>query len=217
MNDVCHVAAPPAPGKLERHQRQHRVQRVQLAGGRPAGRIHQPGQVECDQVPDQQEQPGVLGLKTPRLGPLALLQHAHLLCGKPPWLWPGLRCRGRSGHPREPLLPQDLPHRGARERRPRPRKLCDDLLDPVPLTAQDEHPLAGGVLLGLALGPRARAGEQLGEVRLPVAGDQRLHAALAVAEALSDLAGRALLDPVRAQRLVTTLRGERRLGEALVS
>ena len=31
----------------------------------------------------------------------------------------------------------------------------------MPLTAQDEHPLAGGVLLGLALGPRARAGEQL--------------------------------------------------------
>ncbi len=112
---------------------------------------------------------------------------------------------------------QDLPHRGARQRGARPLKLGDDLLDPVPLTPQLDRPLAGGVLLRLALGTRTRSREQLREVRIAIGRDQRLHARLPVAEALGDLASRALLDEVGAQRLIATVRRSRRLDEALVS
>ena len=62
VHDVAHVAAAAAAGELERHQREHRAQRGQLPGRRPAGRVDQPGEIERDQLADEQEQPGVLRL-----------------------------------------------------------------------------------------------------------------------------------------------------------
>ena len=180
------MASPAAAGELERQQRQHRADRRKLAGGRPAGRVDESGQIERDQLRDQQEQAGVLGLDRALSRPVLVCEDAHLLRRQPFGRRLGLVLT-ELGHPREPLRAQDLPHRRARQRRPRPCKLADDLLDPVPGATQLERPLAGGILLGLTLGPRPRGLEQLSHIRLAVLRDQRLHARLRITKPLGDL------------------------------
>ena len=158
----------------------------------------------------------MLGLDRALGRPVLLCEDAHLLRRQPLGRRLGLVLT-QLGHPREPFFAQDLPHRRARQRRPRPRKLGDDLLDPVPGATQLERPLPGGILLGLTLGPRPRGLEQLSHIRLAVLRDQRLHARLRITKPLGDLRRRQLLDVVGAQRLIPTVPGDRRLGEAFVS
>ena len=108
------------------------------------------------------------GLNAASLGPLIVCQDADLRRREPLGAGRGLRRGGGLRHPRQPRLAQDLPDRGARQRRARPHKLGDDLIKAVSLAAQLDHTLAGGVLLGLALGTRPRGREQIAEVTIAV-------------------------------------------------
>jgi len=103
------------------------------------------------------------------------------------------------------LSDQQFPHPGAVQRRPGQRKGLGDLRDRVASRPQPQH-----LITSRRFGwrdPRARASldEELTRLRGEVA-DHRHHARGRITEPCGDLRGSGVLDEVRAQRLVATLR-----------
>jgi len=78
----------------------------------------------------------VRGLDAALNGPLAVGQDLHLRGVQLFRRGRLLGFAGGLGHPSEPCLPEDLPHRGARQRGARPLKLSDDLFQAVALAAR---------------------------------------------------------------------------------
>ena len=149
VHDVVDVRATATLVALQRQQRQQRVDRGKLAGAGVAGRGHERGQVELEQLGEQQEQSCVLRGAPTQRPPVLVAQSARLRRY-------ALTRRGRRLYRQRPetLLAQELPDRSAPKRRAGCLKRAPDLTQRATLAAQPQREYARTVLLGLAARPR---------------------------------------------------------------
>jgi hypothetical protein len=126
--------------------------RTDHARARGPRRLHDPREIERDQVGQAQQQAGMLGPGP--LGPGVEVDHAS------PWQL--LATRGAAQHlraapePLEPFLGDHLRDPGAIQRDPFPGEHERDLVDRVPCRAQLHDPVVRALLAGCALGSRTR-------------------------------------------------------------
>ncbi len=215
---VIDVGDPAGGGELERQQRQHPGDggddpRAGVARGGDQG-----GQVQGDQVGDDQQQPGHAGVRPG--GPVIEVDHR----GRGQGGVAAGRVRRGAGlglrvaqQPAEAFLGEDLPDRCAVERGALGGQPGGDLVGGQALAAQRDHPAAGAVLGGGHAGQRAGPpgrGEQL-QLPGPVVADQVDHRPAGVAEPGPGLGIGQALGEVGAQRLVAALVHLRRRGERL--
>ena len=209
---VLHVGDPAHPDQLERQQRQ------QIAGGgdlrrrRVAGRLHQRGQVQGEQVRDGQQQPGHPGLGLP--GQRGEVDHLRTRQRFPARAAP-LHLRA-APQPGQPLGGDHLGDPGAVERGPFLGQREADLVDRVPRRAQLQDPFSGGLL-----GRRGLRARPAGAEKLPLPGaevtHQRLHRGGRVPEPVRHLGRRQAVEQIGAQRLIAALGQVLRPGEELAA
>jgi hypothetical protein len=215
---VIDVRHPPGPGELEGEQGQQPAGGGDDARAGVASRPGQGGQVQGDQVGQDQQQPGPHGVQPLRpgipaddLGP----GQVRVAAGS------GRRDAGlgfwAAQQAAEPLLGEDLPDRSAVERGALAGQPGGDLIGGKALAAQLGHPSPGGVFgrggAGRAAGP-ARRGEQR-QLPGPVLAREVHHRPAGVAEPGPGLGVGKPVHEIGAQRLIPPLVHLARRGEEL--
>ena len=177
--------------------------RDHLRAGQPRG-LGQLGEVEANEVRDEQEQAPAAGLEAPGgEGERARIGHGldrRLGAGRP-----FLVQAARQG--RKALGFEHLPHRRRAERELALLQRLADLVDRVVPLAQGDDGLARGGLLGLGAGPGPWGGEEDGRGLAPEVMAQHMEGARRVPEGPGHLGDGSLVDVVRAQGLVLALLG----------
>jgi hypothetical protein len=206
-HDVTLVLDRP---ELEGQRRPQRVGgRNHPRAGQPRG-LGQVGEVEPNELRDEQEQAAAAGLEPPgRQRERARIGHGldRRLGASRPFLVQA------AGQGREPLGFEHLPHRRRAERELALLQRRADLIDRVVPLAQGDDGVAGGGLLGLGARPTPRGGEEDGRRLAPEVMAHDMEGPPRVAEGPGHLGDRPLVDVVRAQGLVLALLRRGRLQE----